>query len=247
MTSSSIEKPVRIAIIGAVALLPDGSLTRSGALAIALAAHAHVEVTLRAIAPDDATCTAIAESMANHETAIHTQVTVRADGDPAPIRLGDTLDIWGLFAHDLVILDADDAPLRAWLTDLPAHTAPNVRILGTLDYVTGDLVGSEVDRDIARRFDAMIGTLEQAESLFGLQSTDNVAEAAEAIGAMMRGANLRTAAIHGESMLAIVALDEPTVTMPLPECASREAIITAVAVAMARRAAWLTVVDLLQP
>ncbi|MGC4105522.1 MAG: hypothetical protein QM753_04090 [Thermomicrobiales bacterium] len=234
-------KPVRIAIIGETSIRPDGSLARSGALALALREHAGVAVTLRAIATSEADQAHIDAVLT--AAGVASQLTSRADGDPAPIRLGDTLDIWGLFAHDVVILDADDASLRAFLTDLPAHTAPGVRILGTMDYVNTHLSARE--RDIALRFDTLIGSVAQARTLFGLPESADAESAANAIGALMRGANLRAAAIHDENALAIAALDEPTTTMALPDGASWEAIIAAVAITMARRHRWIETADLL--
>lgn len=245
MTPPLPDKPIRVAIIGIVNRLSNGSLSRSGALAIALAAHAHVSVTLRAIATDEAERGAITDVLAAH--GISSQMTVRPDDDSAPMRLGDTLDIWGLFAHDIVILDTDDAPLRAWLTDLPAHTAPGVRILGTLDYVANDGAIRDSERDIALRFDAIVGTVEQARLLFEPPHEQNPVDIADAIGNMMRGANLRTAAIYDRAGLAIAALDEPKVTVPISGEPSREALIAALAVAMARRAPWDSVSNLLQP
>lgn len=234
-------KPLRIAVIGETAILPDGALARSGALAIALRRHPGVAVTLRAIAATDADRAGI-ESVLT-DAGVTSQVTARADGDPLPIRLGDPLDIWGLFAHDLVILDADDAPLRAFLTDLPAHTAPGVRILGTLDAATDGLAAHE--RDITLRFDAIAGTVAQAGSRFALPEAADATAAARAIGAMMRGTNLRAAAIHDDGTLAIAALDERLVAIALPDGATREEIVAAVAVTMARRDGWIEAATLL--
>lgn len=241
MPSPARQKPVRIAIIGTVDVLPGGRLGRSGALALALRGHAGVDVTLRAIAPNDAARAATDGILAPH--GITSQVTTRPDGNPAPIRLGDTLDVWGLFAHDVVILDADDAPLRAWITDLPAHTAPGVRILGTLDYVSA--IQPDRERDIALRFDAIVGTATQARALFGLPDEFDAESATTAVGAMMRGANLRAAAIHDGASLSIAALNEPPVAIALPATADRDQIIAAFAIAMARRERWITIADLL--
>ncbi|MGC4191528.1 MAG: hypothetical protein QM589_10240 [Thermomicrobiales bacterium] len=245
MTPTESSKPVRIAIIGQTALRPEGAADRSGALAVALRQYPGVEVTLRAIAADESARDTIDNVLAIH--GIASQVSVRDDGDPAPIRLGDTLDIWSLFAHDLVILDADDAPLRAFLTDLPAHTAPGVRILGTLDYAAGDVTARERSRDIVLRFDAIAGTVGQARALFGLNARTDAEDIVHAIGTMMRGANLRAVAIHDRQKLAIAALDEPAATIVVPASASREQVIAAIAVTMARRHRWIETADLLVP
>ena len=240
--SPASDRPVRIAIIGQTTILPDGTLDRSGALAVALRGLPDVSVTLRAIAGDEDTGSAITSVL--DAAGIAVQITSRPDGDPTPIRLGDTLDIWGLFAHDLVILDADDAPLRAFLTDLPAHTAPGVRMLGTLDYLTGAAPARE--REIALRFDAIAGTVDQARALFGPPAASlDAISVANAIGAMMRGANLRAAAILEGQTLAVAALDEPPVSIAVPGDASRAHVIAAIAVTMARRGRWIEAADLL--
>ena len=66
--------------------------------------------------------------------------TIIIGGDPpdrtiywhkgAHIVKGDRIDIGGVFDHDVVVLDVADAPLRRFLTDLPAHTAPRATSLG---------------------------------------------------------------------------------------------------------------------
>lgn len=236
-------RPVRIAIIGQTQIRPDESLDRSGALALALRQIPGIEVTLRAIAANADAHSAIDMPLA--ASGVTSQVSTRDDGDPAPIRLGDTLDIWGLFAHDLVILDADDAPLRAFLTDLPAHTAPGVRMLGTLDYVHNAL--SPREQDIALRFDAIVGSVAQAKRLFTLPTADTLSSATSAIGAMMRGANLRTVALHDGSLLSIVARDEPPVAISVPNATTTAQVTAAFAVTMARRAGWTEVADFLIP
>ncbi|MGB3329924.1 MAG: hypothetical protein WBA46_13265, partial [Thermomicrobiales bacterium] len=202
-----------------------------------------VEVTFRAIAADRPSLAAIDAVLA--DAGVASQVSVRDDGDASPIRLGDTLDIWGLFAHDLVILDADDAPLRAFLTDLPAHTAPGVRILGTMGYVTAPMPAQELD--IAMRFDAIIGSIQQARHLVDQQPTGTLASAAEAIAARMKGANLRAVAIHDRQTLVIASQGEGPVAVAIPPDVAPATVVAAVAVTLARRAPWDAVGDFLAP
>ena len=54
----------------------------------------------------------------------------------ARLRYGDPLPIAEFFAHDLVIVDVDDARLLQLIVDLPIHVAPRTRLLGTLTFLT---------------------------------------------------------------------------------------------------------------
>ena len=53
------------------------------------------------------------------------------------LQLGHQIDIDALFGADLTVLDSPDLPLRRFLTDLPAHTRPAARLLGTLSISPG--------------------------------------------------------------------------------------------------------------
>src|SRR5215204_5714334 len=57
----------------------------------------------------------------------------------ATLSRGDRLDISALFASDVVYLDVYDMPLRRFLLDLPAHTMPATRLLGSLTSITRNL------------------------------------------------------------------------------------------------------------
>lgn len=108
----------------------------------------------------------------------------------AAIRKGDQLDIITLFDHDIVILDMADEPLRRFLTDLPAHTKPDVRLLGPITYIVDN---DEPDAiEIAFRFDTIVGTLAQ---YLRLMRIDSEADLILQIQHRMPGNNLRAAIV----------------------------------------------------
>lgn len=103
---------------------------------------------------------------------------------------GDRLDVPAIFAHDLVLLDVDDMPLRRFLSDLPAHTLPATRLLGTLVY-SAEL--EHADRlEVMLRHDAIVGNEREAMLL---TETATLEEAITMLQAGMVGANLRAAVI----------------------------------------------------
>ena len=108
----------------------------------------------------------------------------------AKIVKGDPLDVPAIFGHDLVVLDIDDPPLLRFLTDLPAHTIPNTRLLGTLGYIAEF---TDPDRfDVYCRFDALVGNVKE----FGILTGNLELEAIiETLRDGMVGSNLRYAAI----------------------------------------------------
>lgn len=103
---------------------------------------------------------------------------------------GDRIDIPHLFGHDLVLLDVDDAPLRRFLLDLPAHTLPATRLLGSLTYL--DDAGSPDALDLVMRHDAIVGNIDE---LIGVTGACDLEQALAAVRGRMRGENLRAAMI----------------------------------------------------
>lgn len=129
--------------------------------------------------------------------------TLIVSGDPpertilwrpgAAIVRHDRLDIAGLFAHDVVLLDFADHTLRRWLTDLPAHSSPRTRLLGTLTYLVEDGAPIADDAlDVALRFDTVVGSVSE---LMALTGTGDLDAATAVIRSRMVGANLRSCAI----------------------------------------------------
>ncbi len=108
----------------------------------------------------------------------------------AHIVRGDPLDIPSIFGHDLVLSDVDDMPLRRFLSDLPAHTLPATRLLGTLTYQAEP---EHPDRlEVMLRHDAIVGNEREAMLLTDTATLDR---AISVIQAGMTGANLRAAVI----------------------------------------------------
>lgn len=108
----------------------------------------------------------------------------------AAIRKGDRIDIATIFDHDIVVLDMADEPLRRFLTDLPAHTRPDVRLLGPITYIVDNAEPDAIE--IAFRFDTIVGTLAQYRRLMGVPSE---ADIIEQIQQRMPGNNLRAAIV----------------------------------------------------
>jgi ribokinase len=108
---------------------------------------------------------------------------------------GDLLDVPAIFAHDLVLLDVDDMPLRRFLSDLPAHTLPATRLLGTLVYSAEP---EHADRlEVMLRHDAIVGNEREAMLLTETATLD---QAIAVLQTGMIGANLRAAVIsRGEN------------------------------------------------
>ncbi|MGH2535014.1 MAG: carbohydrate kinase family protein [Thermomicrobiales bacterium] len=103
---------------------------------------------------------------------------------------GDRLDVTAIFAHDLVIIDTDDLPLRRFLVDLPAHTAPRARLLGTLTYLSDS--GATDALTVALGHDAVVGNERELCQIVGLQDFEG---ALIRMQQAMRTSNLRACAM----------------------------------------------------
>jgi ribokinase len=108
----------------------------------------------------------------------------------AQIVKGDRIDVAALFDHDLVVLDLPDLPLVRFLTDLPAHTAPRARLLGTLTYLA-DMPRAEAF-DLMLRHDAIVGC---ERDLLVVTGEPDLDRATAALRRGIRVSNLRTAVI----------------------------------------------------
>lgn len=108
----------------------------------------------------------------------------------AAIRKGDRLDIHALFDHDIVVLDMADEPLRRFLTDLPAHTRPDVRLLGPITYIVDNAEPDAIE--VAFRFDTITGTRAQ---YFELLDAGSEGELIEVTQHRMTGSQLRCAVV----------------------------------------------------
>ncbi|MGH2559599.1 MAG: carbohydrate kinase family protein, partial [Thermomicrobiales bacterium] len=117
---------------------------------------------------------------------------------------GDRLDIAAIFDHDLVFVDADDLPLRRFLVDLPAHTAPKARLLGALTYLADSSSADALD--VCLGHDAIVGNERELCHVFGVHDFEAaIVRAQEA----MRTANLRAGAIsRGTSGATVFTVDQ---------------------------------------
>ena len=198
--------PGASAVISEVSTSPGGTTANT---AVALARLGE-QVTLRAVVGDDPEGEILREGLAREGIDVAT-VTVR-NGERtdrsvillntrtgertilwqkgAMIGRGDTLDVLDLFDHDVVVLDMADEPLRRFLTDLPAHTRPDVRLLGPITYIVDN---AEPDAaQVAFRFDTITGT---ARQFFDLLAVESEGELIETVQHRMPGNNLRAAIV----------------------------------------------------
>lgn len=157
----------------------------------------------------------------------------------ASLERGDRLDISAIFDHDLVLLDVASAPLRRWLTDLPAHTSPRSLLLGTLTYVAGS--GEPDSLEVTLRHDAITGSERETLLLTGSSGMD---EATHTIQAHMPGANLRTWVIsRGSTGCRIITRDQvldvpPFTVNAVDVTGAGDAFAAGVAYGMATRWNW---------
>jgi ribokinase len=185
---------------------PGGTTSNSAAALAKLRA----EVSIRALVGDDreGSCMKGALESLGVDTTWLTTVpgeltdagTIIVSADPpdrtifwhqgARLVQGDQIDIAALFANDVVLVDVDDPRLRRFLVDLPAHTLPSARLLGTLTYLEESAIADGFE--LLMRHDAVIGNARQFQSITRSESVESVIEA---VRGRMRGENLRTAIV----------------------------------------------------
>lgn len=155
---------------------------------------------------------------------------------------GDPFDIAALFRHDVVVLDMADAPLRRFLVDLPAHTVPGARILGTLTYLADPALPDALE--LALRHDVVVG---RERDLLAVTGTWTLSDAAAALRFRMPGSNLRAALVtRGAAGCRIVTAEESwqiaAFEVPVVDpTGAGDAFVAGVAYGMAQRWAWPTV------
>lgn len=158
----------------------------------------------------------------------------------ASIGMGDKIDVAAIFGHDVVILDMADETLRRFLTDLPAHTKPDVRLLGPITYIVDN--GEPDAIEIAFRFDTIVGTSAQ---LFELMSVQSEGELIEQIQHRMPGNNLRAAIVTlgADGCLWITPAEHAYVegfaVDTRDTTGAGDAFVAGIAYGMARRWPWL--------
>jgi ribokinase len=101
---------------------------------------------------------------------------------------GDQLDIAGLFGGDVLFVDVSDVPLRRFLLDLPAHTVPTCRVLGSLTTLADKDLHDAFD--LALRHDVIVSNESDFLTVTG---TWTLSDATAAVQSQMRGQSLRAA------------------------------------------------------
>lgn len=162
------------------------------------------------------------------------EVIERRDG--IGIEKGAIMDIYDLFGHDALVLEARDQGLRRFLSDLPAHTDGNVRMIGTLGHL--DWNEPSVDEmEIALRFDAIVGTAPQYAKLTGRPTpTDALGD----IFDRMPGTHLRAAAAITPDGLELIAREDRVlrpIQHAVPDLLLPQA-VAGIAWGLAHRADW---------
>lgn len=210
-----------IAIIGDIHVLDiNGAHHPGGSAAIALAAAEHgARVTLHAAIGNDSLGQEARTALRNGR--VHPGKLLVTEGRTAferlndagnvvfrqpgvGIQMGAVLDVYSLFAHDALVLDVQDASMRRFISDLPAHTDGKVNMIGTLRHL--DWVDPEPDElDIALRYDTVIGTVAHYHALTGLNNAE------DAVGTVWDGMDdhhLRSMVVLADDGFDIITPDE---------------------------------------
>lgn len=152
---------------------------------------------------------------------------------------GDRLDIAGLFDQDVLVLDMGDVQLRRWLLDLPAHTQPRARLLGTLSYLADPHLPDAFN--LVLRHDVVVGN---EKDLLTITGTWTLSDAEKAVQSRMRGENLRVAIITSGPAGCRVITEEERIRLPafvvpvVDPTGAGDAFVAGVAFGMALRWDW---------
>lgn len=243
------------AIVQAEHSLPGGTTSNTAAALARIGA----EVRLRAMVGDDADGAAMVAEMA--AIGVNTEwletrcgegtdrATVIISTEPpdrtiywhqgARIVRGDRIDITALFGHDVIVLDMDDAPLRRFLVDLPAHTLPTTKLLGALTYLTdGDLPDAF---EIAMRHDVIVGNERELMAVTDRPDLDSaLARVRDAMpGNNLRGCVVSRGAAGACAITRDVRWDSPALEIAVVDTTGAgDAFAAGVAYGMARRWDW---------
>lgn len=160
----------------------------------------------------------------------------------AVLSLGDPIDLTAMFAHDLVLVDTDDIHLYSWLTDLPAHTSPRTRLLGTTTFlVAGNRLVVPNALDIVLRLDTVVTHERDLLTLTGAPSLD---EATTVVRDRMVGSNLRCCVVTRGAQGCRACTREAVLDVPaypvevLDPTGAGDAFVAGVAWGMAKRWPW---------
>lgn len=244
----------RYAIIGdIIAELHDGTVSPGGSGAIALAIAAlGGSIKLRSVLGTDDPARQVRDAL--RKARVHPGLTdIREGAQTALVRRtgngevidrtegigienGAVMDIYDLFGHDALVLDARDQRLRRFLSDLPAHTNGNVRMIGTLRHLDWQEPTTD-ELEIAMRFDAIVGTDAQYEKLTGQSmATDALGD----IYDRMPGMHLRAAAAITSDGLELIAREDRVlrpIQHAVPDLLLPQ-VVAGIAWGLANRAEW---------
>jgi len=127
----------------------------------------------------------------------------------ARLRLGDPLPLERVFQCRVVVIDVEDADLRQFLLDLPAHVAPRTRLVGPLTHLAP--LPSERARQLALQHDVLIGNEDEVCAITGCTSVDAALEALR--GWMPLGTTRLVAISRGRDGCILATMSE-TVRVP---------------------------------
>jgi ribokinase len=234
---------------------PGGTTTNAAAAMAKLGASVAIRTVVGNDEPGRALCASLADGGVDTAwiTQAHDLPTNRAfvivSNDPpnrtmlweqgACLTRGDRIDIAALFSHDVVYLDANDVGLRRFLLDLPAHTVPATRLLGSLFYLSDNTIPDAFD--LAMRHDVVIG---DAGELMTITRAASLDDAVASVQRRMRGENLRAAAItRGSAGSLAFTVDQlwhaPAYTVPVVDTTGAgDVFAAAIAVGFACRWDW---------
>jgi len=246
--------PGSLAIVRKTASLPGGTVTSAVALK-----RLGAEVELVALVGDDAEGQRIRSALAREGVSTRwlttvsdaptSRATVIVSANPpertiycrqgARLSRGNRLDVDAIFAHDVVLLDLDDVPLRRFLVDLPAHTRPTVCLLGTLTHLVSLPPRDAIE--LALGHDVLVGNEREVMAVTGQPSFD---AAVQTMQQAMTGANLRACAVPRDVRGATAFTprerwDVPAIPMDMVDPTSVDAAFAAaIAYAVALRWDW---------
>jgi sugar/nucleoside kinase (ribokinase family) len=178
-------RAVRIGVIGDAAMAGDGRLLGAAGLAARIQEFGD-NAALAALVPANDQGAVIRAKL----TAAGVDISRVESSERATLRLGDRIDVAGLFDMDAVLLAVSDPRLHRFLVDLPVHTAPNARLIGVIDHLAAH-VDSE-SWETAMRHDAIMATLPDIQAITGECDANR---ALDQLQRAMTGHNLRAAAV----------------------------------------------------
>lgn len=125
------------------------------------------------------------------------------------IKRRDKIDIDALFSADITVIDCVDYDLRQFLADLPAHTRPTARLLGTLTYFENVVADDKLE--IALRHDILVGNEREYKELIGC---DDAEHCLRTVANAMPGASLRLAVMTCADHGSIAAMRDRVIRVP---------------------------------